>query len=110
MAERGTWVMRDGKLIPKHEAPPLNPVHGRGPMIISGTIDHVLNMADGKRYTCKRSYEKAVRAAGCEIIGNEPVEKRANVYVPDRKEIRKDVVEAIQKVEQGYKPQVAKAD
>lgn len=41
------------------------------PMIISDSLDHVLNMADGKRYSSKAAYYKAVRRSGCEIVGNE---------------------------------------
>jgi len=41
------------------------------PMIISDNLDHVMNMADGKRYSSKAAYYKAVRRAGCEIIGND---------------------------------------
>lgn len=41
------------------------------PMVISDNLDDTLNMADGKRYSSKAKYYKAVRAAGCEIIGSE---------------------------------------
>lgn len=44
-----------------------------GPMIISDCMDATMNMADGRRYDSKRAYQKAVRAAGCEIVGNETV-------------------------------------
>lgn len=42
------------------------------PMLIRDGLDYVLNHADGERYTSKRAYEKAVKAAGCEIVGNDP--------------------------------------
>jgi hypothetical protein len=41
------------------------------PMIISDSLDDTMNPADGKQYNSKSAYYKAVRKAGCEIIGNE---------------------------------------
>lgn len=41
------------------------------PMLIRDGMEPTLNPANGKRYDSKRAYERAVRAAGCEIIGNE---------------------------------------
>ena len=49
--------------------------HLAAPMQIRDTMDHVLNHADGRHYDSKRAYEKAVRAAGCEIVGNEDLSK-----------------------------------
>ena len=69
---REVLVYREGLgVIPKHLAPPLHVKHGEAAYVIGDNIDYVRNMADGKRYTSKRAYEKAVRAAGCEIVGNE---------------------------------------
>lgn len=68
---RGVWIIRDNELIPKHLAPPLNRKFADGPMVISDCMDSTMNHADGRRYDSKRAYQKAVRAAGCEIVGNE---------------------------------------
>jgi hypothetical protein len=47
----------------------------RGPAVIGDTlpggINGIKNMADGRTYDSKGRYYKAVRAAGCEILGNE---------------------------------------
>lgn len=59
-----------------------------------------MNPADGKRYSSKSAYYKAVRAAGCEIVGNEKMTRKP-AELPDP---RKDIIEAMQKVNQGYKP------
>ena len=73
------------------------------PMIISDHLDGVKNPVDGKTYDSKSAYYQTVKAAGCEIVGNEaekmvaPSDKRSNV---GREEIR----EALHKVKQGYKP------
>lgn len=48
--------------------------HGAPNIILDG-MDYVMNHADGKRYTSKRAYERAVRAAGCVITGNEDTSK-----------------------------------
>lgn len=68
---RGVWVIRNGNLIPKHLAPPLHRTFGTAPGIIMDSMGSTMNHADGRRYDSKRAYERAVRAAGCEIIGNE---------------------------------------
>lgn len=68
---RGVWVVRDGELIERHLAPPLHPRFAEGPMVIGDTMDRTMNPANGQYYDSKRAYEKAVKAAGCEIIGNE---------------------------------------
>ena len=71
MSARGCWVFRDGQLIDKHLAPPLHVKHANSAYVIGDSLDYVQNMADGKRYTSKSAYYKAVRRAGCEIVGNE---------------------------------------
>jgi hypothetical protein len=65
---RCTYVMRNGELVEKHLAPP--PEHS-GPYVISDNMDYVQNHADGQHYDSKRAFEKAVRRAGCEIVGND---------------------------------------
>lgn len=63
---RETYVYRNGKVIPKRRAQLAAHAY-----VISDTLDGVLNHADGKRYDSKSAYYAAVRAAGCEIIGND---------------------------------------
>lgn len=71
MSERGVWVFRDGQLIPKHLAPPLHRRFGTSAYVIGDGMEPTLNPANGRRYDSKRAYYRAVRDAGCEIIGNE---------------------------------------
>ena len=40
-------------------------------------INGVLNPADGKRYDSRAAYEKAVKASGCVIMGNDAPTERA---------------------------------
>lgn len=64
------------QLVPKAEyyarkAPPARSTAVPLPQISRTSLDYVWNPVDGKKYTCSRTYERAVKAAGCEIIGNE---------------------------------------
>ena len=61
-----TYVLRGGKLVEKTVANADPRLH-----IISDNLDGVLNHANGLRYDSKSAYYKSVRAAGCEIVGNE---------------------------------------
>lgn len=63
---------------------PVPPRRGRlGVMVISDTLDGVMNPADGRRYDSKSAYARAVRAAGCEIVGNEVPIQAARGRVPE---------------------------
>lgn len=46
------------------------------PMVIRDSMDTTVNHADGQRYDSKRAFEKAVKAKGCEIVGNEKLTTR----------------------------------
>lgn len=74
--------------------------------IIRDCMDDTMNPANGQRYTSKRAYYKAVRAAGCEIVGNEQQKQVA----PQIDDPTKDILEAVQKVKQGYKPPPRRAN
>lgn len=66
-----------------------------GPSVISDQLDYVMNHADGQRYTSKRAYERAVRANGCEIIGNEKLPERR---APEPAHVERDIVHAIRQL------------
>ena len=62
------------------------------PMIILDTMEYTMNHTDGKRYGSKRAYQKAVRAADCEIVGNEKLPDK----IPFKSEgVREDIHRAI---------------
>lgn len=67
---RTTYVIRDGELVERHLAGPLHE-GANAPNVISDNMDPTFNHADGRRYDSKRAFEKAVRATGNEIIGND---------------------------------------
>jgi hypothetical protein len=51
-------------------------------MVITDTMDLMHNPADGRMYDSKRRFERAVREAGCEIIGNERPKPRQREIAP----------------------------
>lgn len=74
--------MREGELILKSKDGELTeeymayqPERTRvGPVFsdtLPGGINGMLNHADGKMYDSKSSYERAVKAKGCRIVGND---------------------------------------
>ena len=85
LSERGVWVVTPSGLVPKHLYH--RPVPTRSdlpaPMIISDSLDGVWNPADGKTYDSKRAYYDAVKAKGCEIVGNE----KPQSYLGQREEM-----------------------
>lgn len=73
------------------------------PYIRTDGMSDTWNPADGRHYDSKSAYEAAVKAAGCEIVGNDPIE---SVTAPKRskssaKEISQDVKTAYDQVDQG---------
>lgn len=65
-------------------------------MVIGDYLHDVWNPADGKIYSSKSNYYKAVKAKGCEIAGND-----SSVMQPKHKEIKaapglkEDIIRAI---------------
>lgn len=95
MSERGIWVFRDGELVPKHLATPLESKRSDlpTPMLIRDNMESTWNPADGQHYDSKRAYEKAVRANGCEIVGNEKIKASPKTQMDDP---ARDVAQAIE--------------
>jgi hypothetical protein len=80
------------------------------PMVIRDALDGVVNPCDGKPYDSKRAYYQSVKDHGCVIVGNEAekmAEKPPNAQ-PDVTE--REIYDAYQKVEAGYKPQPLEYD
>jgi hypothetical protein len=71
---RETYVLRDGALVAKSQAAPhpsLGRRLGRAPYIRTDGMAPIRSMADGLMYDSKSAYERGVRAAGCEIVGDD---------------------------------------
>ena len=71
---RTTYVLRDGQLLDRRNAPP-PPLAGRrlgrAPAIRSDGMDAIRSMVDGRMYDSKSAYYSSVRRAGCEIVGDD---------------------------------------
>lgn len=102
---RGTWVYDREKreLVPKHLYVQPNPSRSDipSPMIISDTLDYVNNPVNGQTYTSKSKYYKAVRDAGCEILGNEKPSASPKRQLDDP---IADIKQAIEQVNSGTVP------
>jgi hypothetical protein len=107
---RGTWVYRDGELVPKHLAAPLIPRGARStlsaPYLIGDTTDAFQSMADGKLYDSKSAYRAELRRQGLREIGNDIDGHLKDVEAsnPQKPKAKADVIKAYQKVRQGYRP------
>lgn len=93
---RETYVLRDGQLVPKHLAQPLH-AGAPAPMIRTDGMDPIRSMADGRMYDSKSSYYGSVKAAGCEIVGNDkaPFDRRPE-FVPSG--VGRDIKTAIEQL------------
>lgn len=71
------------------------------PYIRSDGMEAIVNHADGKMYDSKSRFERAVKDAGCEILGNDTPDA-PTIKEPSLADIAGDVKTAIQQVEAGY--------
>lgn len=107
---RASYVMRDGRLVPKSEARPLSPRGPRSglprPHVISDSmpdgLDGLINPSDGKWYTSKAAMRAANRALGLTEVGDQdfpapPVRSEAEI----KAEIAADVCQAYDALEAG---------
>lgn len=82
------------------------PLYGSAPAVRSDSLGEgvqgIINHADGKLYDSKSSFEKAVKAKGCHVVGNDwnkaeyktPAERGIKGNFDSRRELK----EAVQKV------------
>lgn len=76
-----------------------NPFAGYGSDTLGNSVNGVLNHADGKHYDSKSQFERAVRAKGCRIVGNDlnsatyktPLERGVRGDFNARREIKQAV-------------------
>lgn len=76
---RGTFVLRNGTLVPKDEAEPLRsrgPASGLARPYVIGDGMELRSMHDGQFYTSKAKYRAELRANGLTEIGNEKIGAR----------------------------------
>lgn len=93
---RETYVLRDGKAVPKHLAgpPPRGPASALPRPTVIGDTCEFRNMATGKMVTSKARYRAELRAMGLTEVGNEPLSRSATqAYRPEG--IAEDVKRAL---------------
>lgn len=106
---RGTWVMRNGKIVEKGGPEDVLPPVARSglpcPQIMSDTMEPVQSMVDGRFYTSKAKMRASYRAAGVVEVGNDPARLKPKAKPrPDRKAIRKSVRKAFEMHASGVRP------
>jgi hypothetical protein len=93
---RATYVIRNGELVEKHLAEPLEHA-GPAFNFISDTMDATQHMANGKWYTSKSEFRKATKAAGCIEVGNEKLKPFKPIPL-DRRKRAMDIKRAIEEL------------
>jgi len=73
---RATYVMRDGKLVDKRHAAPLNPATDPRLYVIGDVMDTLQHPATGRYYDSKARFRADTRATGCIEVGNDPAIRR----------------------------------
>lgn len=85
---RETYVLRDGKLVPKSQAAPRN----AGPYVQSDYLPDLRHPVTGKPMDSKSQFRAMTRAAGCVEVGNEVQRDTRRVDMPN---LRADISRAI---------------
>lgn len=94
---RTVFVIRGGVAVDKATAPPLHHAND-APYVIADGMEAVQSMVDGRMYDSKRGYQASVRAAGCEIVGNDKAPfERKRTYEPQ--DVGRDMRQAIAQLE-----------
>jgi hypothetical protein len=66
------------------------------PYIRSDGMNATWNPADGRTYESKSQYERAVKAAGCEIVGTDSaLEKPPPSYKTSVADVKQDLIQTI---------------
>ena len=68
------------------------------PAIRADGMSPIMNHANGLIYDSRSAYERGVKDAGCEIVGNEKLTPKPRAVLSDR-ELKQDIKTAIDQVE-----------
>jgi hypothetical protein len=96
MAKTGTWVMRAGKLVPKHLAEPRGSGRVRG--VISDTMDALIHPCTGKLMDSKSEFRKVTKSKGGVEVGNEKLVDRRSCPELDSQSRRRDISIAMEQL------------
>jgi hypothetical protein len=81
-----TYVLRNGELVEKEYAAPLESSNG-APHVIRDTMDETRHMATGRMFTSKRGFRAETRAAGCVEIGDHKFKPRVPIKLDKRQRV-----------------------
>ena len=95
MAKTGTWVYRNGKLVPKHLAE--RRYSGRVRGVISDTMDALIHPCTGKLMDSKSQFRKVTKAKGGVEVGNEKLVDRRTPEL-DSQARRRDISIAMEQL------------
>lgn len=101
---RATYVMRNGRLVRKDRAAPLE----AGPMVQSDYLGDMLEhhgYSDGRRTDSKSTFRRWTKEAGLVEKGNDR-ERSGRRQGDELRQVIRDVAEATQMVKAGYRPQI----
>jgi|SRR5262249_42439263 len=73
------------------------------PFVISDCIDGTWHPANGKTYDSKSNFRRATKSHGMVEVGTENQSDRRDFGSGD---VKRDIYEAVQKVNQGYRPSI----
>lgn len=96
MAKTGRWVMRNGRLVPKHLAAPRGSKRVGG--VISDTMTALVHPCDGKMYDSKSQFRKITKAKGGVEVGNEKLVDRRICPELDSQSRRRDISIAMEQL------------
>ncbi len=97
-----TYVIRNGELVDKAFAPPLDSPDS-APHVIRDTMDETRHMATGRVFTSKRAFRAETRAAGCIEIGDHKFKPRQPIKL-DKRERVEHIKRAIYDLRNGRRP------
>lgn len=92
---RATYVMRNGRLVPKHLAAPRE---GRVNGVITDTMQAMRHPITGKLMDSKSQFRAVTRAHGCVEVGNETQRDTRKLDGFDSRTRKGDIARAIQEL------------
>jgi hypothetical protein len=93
---RGTWVMRNGRLVRKEYAAPLNAASSAA-YVISDTMEPLKHMGTGRMIDSKSKFRADTRASGCVEVGTDPAALRSRPRLEPRG-VHMDVKRALEEL------------
>lgn len=96
---RDTFVMRDGKVVPKRLARPLVRKDRDGPAVIGDAMPATKHMGTGRIHDSKAKFRADTRAMGCDEVGTDKsIMRERPRYEPRMSEIVQDIKKSMEQL------------